>query len=148
MKTVFLTSLLATSAAAFAPAKQASFSTQLKDYSAEIGVQEPLGLFDPLNLLKDGNLPRERFEKLRWLELKHGRIAMLAVVGYLVTYAGIRFPGAEDIPAGFATLDNLDGMIWAQMIATWTMMEAANQDQGKAPWGVGKDGPIGEFEGT
>jgi hypothetical protein len=41
----------------------------------------------------------------------------------------VRFPGAEDIPSGFATLDNLPGMVWAQMIATWTMMEAANQDQ-------------------
>ena len=41
----------------------------------------------------------------------------------------VRFPGAEDIPLGFATLDNLPGMVWAQMIATWTMMEAANQDQ-------------------
>ena len=28
-------------------------------------------------------------------------------------------------------------MVWAQMIATWAMMEAANQDQSKAPWGLG-----------
>ena len=71
----------------------------------------------------------------------------LAVVGYLVTYAGVRFPGAEDIPSGFAALDNLPGMVWAQMIATWTMMEAANQDQFKAPWGTG-DGPTeADFKG-
>jgi hypothetical protein len=36
---------------------------------------------------------------------------MLAVVGYLVTYAGVRFPGAEDIPSGFAALDNLPDMV-------------------------------------
>ena len=70
-------------------------------------------------------------------QLLDGRIAMLAVVGYLVTYAGVRFPGAEDIPSGFAALDNLPGMVWAQLIATWAMMEAANQNQGKAPWGTG-----------
>ena len=74
---------------------------------------------------------REYFEQLRWIELKHGRVAMLGVVGYLVTYAGVRFPGAEDIPAGFAALPAIPGMVWAQMIATWAMMEAANRDQGK-----------------
>lgn len=86
-----------------------------------------LGFFDPLGCVADGN--EENFDRLRWVELKHGRIAMLAVVGYLVTYAGVRFPGAEDIPSGFAALDNLPGMVWAQMIATWSIMEAANQDQ-------------------
>jgi Chlorophyll A-B binding protein len=41
-------------------------------------------------------------------------------------------------------------MVWAQMIATWTLMEAANQDQFKAPWGTnsdsGKPSPA-EFKG-
>jgi len=46
--------------------------------------------------------------------------SMLAVVGYLVTYAGVRFPGAEDIPSGFAALSAIPGAVWAQMIATWT----------------------------
>ena len=55
---------------------------------------------------------------------------MLAVVGYLVTYAGVRFPGAEDIPCGFAALPAVPGMVWAQMIATWATMEAANRDIG------------------
>ena len=35
---------------------------------------------------------------------------MLAVTGYLVTYAGYRFPGAEDIPSGFAA--------WPALMAT------------------------------
>merc|ERR1712157_306011 len=73
---------------------------------------------------------------------------MLAVVGYLTTYAGVRFPGADDIPAGFAALDNLPGMVWAQMIATWAMMEAANQDQSKSPWGFGaNDVTSADFKG-
>ena len=75
---------------------------------------------------------------------------MLAFVGYLATDYGLRFPGAEDIPAGFAALDNLPGMVWAQMFATWALMEAANQDQYKAPWGFNKnalgDSPA-EFKG-
>jgi hypothetical protein len=150
MKTAILLSLLAGSTA-FAPVQQAVKSTALNaDFSKEIGTQPPLGYFDPLGILT--NASQEKFDKWRWAELKHGRVAMLAVVGYLVTYAGVRFPGAEDIPAGFAALDNLPGMVWAQMIATWAMMEAANQDQFSAPWGEsdGNDyaiAPKAEFKG-
>merc|ERR1711957_685651 len=71
------------------------------------------------------------------VELKHGRVSMLAVVGYLTTAAGVRFPGAEDIPGGFAALDAIPGMVVAQMAATLAMMEMANQNQGNAPWGTG-----------
>ena len=46
--------------------------------------------------------------------------------GYLVTYAGVRFPGAENIPAGFAALDALPGQVVAQMGFTLFLMEAAN----------------------
>ena len=137
MKLAVLTAL-AGSAAAFAPAQTSSRATALNaDLSKELGAQAPLGFFDPLGCVADGN--KENFDRLRWVELKHGRIAMLAVTGYLVTYAGVRFPGAGDIPSRFTALDNLPGMVWAQMIATWAMMEAANQDQYKAPWGMNQN---------
>ena len=87
MKTAILASIVA-SAAAFAPAQQASRSSALAEknqaYAGEVGVVAPLGLFDPLNILD--NADKERFDHLRAVELKHGRISMLAVVGYLVTY--------------------------------------------------------------
>ena len=61
-----------------------------------------------MGLLEDAD--QERFDRLRYVELKHGRICMLGVVGYLTTYAGNRLPGAidytgkqfSDIPAGWA----------------------------------------------
>ena len=149
MKTAILASLIAGSAA-FAPAQQARTSMALNvDITKEIGVQAPLGFHDPFGFMGSDptNADAEEFERKRWVELKHGRIAMLAVVGYLVTYAGIRFPGAEDIPSGFAALSAVPGMVWAQMIATWTMMEAANQDQFKAPWGTAEGKSPAEFKG-
>jgi len=150
MKLVILSTLIA-GAVAFAPAQQASTSTALNaDVSKAIGAQAPLGFFDPLGIIGNPtDADQEQFDRLRWVELKHGRISMLAVVGYLTTAAGVRFPGAEDIPGGFAALDNLPGMVWAQLIATWAMMEAANQDQFQAPWGVGdgnREG-VAEFKG-
>jgi len=141
---------LAGSAAAFAPAPVAQTSSTAisADFSKEVGAQMPLGMWDPLGLVAGAE--QDEFDRLRWVELKHGRVSMLAVVGYLVTYAGVRFPGAEDIPSGFAALDNLPGMVWAQLIATWAMMEAANQDQFVGPWGTNQnalgDSPA-EFKG-
>ena len=53
---------------------------------------------------------------------------MLAVVGNLVTAAGVRFPGAEDIPSGFAAFENLPVQVWVQMGFTWSLMEMLNRD--------------------
>ncbi|GAX18741.1 hypothetical protein FisN_26Hu032 [Fistulifera solaris] len=106
MKTAVLASLIA-SAAAFAPAQKTASSTALKAFEDELGAQAPLGFFDPLGLVADGD--QEKFDRLRYVEIKHGRICMLGVVGYLVTAAGIRLPGDidysgtkfADIPAGW-----------------------------------------------
>jgi Chlorophyll A-B binding protein len=93
MKTAVLASLIA-SAAAFAPAKQAVTSTSLNSFEDALGAQAPLGFFDPLGLVADGD--QEKFDRLRYVEIKHGRICMLGVVGYLVNKAGIYLPGDID----------------------------------------------------
>ncbi len=150
MKTIILATLIVGSAA-FAPAQQNARSSMALnlDLTKEIGAQAPLGFWDPTGSMGDDpkNADAEEFARKRWVELKHGRIAMLAVVGYLTTYAGVRFPGCEDVPAGLAALDHLPGMVWAQMIATWATMEAANQDQFKAPWGTAAGESPAEFKG-
>merc|ERR1719261_974546 len=92
MKSAILASLIA-SAAAFAPAQNAartSVATNMA-FEDELGAQPPLGFFDPLGLVADGD--EEKFARLRYVEVKHGRISMLAVLGYLVAEAGIRLPG-------------------------------------------------------
>eukprot|EP00980_Cylindrotheca_fusiformis_P000829 scaffold215_cov126-Cylindrotheca_fusiformis.AAC.2 len=93
MKTAVLASLIAT-AAAFAPAKQAATTTSLNSFESELGAQDPLGFFDPLGLVE--NADQAKFDRLRFVELKHGRICMLGVLGYLVTAAGVRLPGDID----------------------------------------------------
>eukprot|EP00526_Cylindrotheca_closterium_P023607 CAMPEP_0113619774 /NCGR_PEP_ID=MMETSP0017_2-20120614/10053_1 /TAXON_ID=2856 /ORGANISM="Cylindrotheca closterium" /LENGTH=193 /DNA_ID=CAMNT_0000529379 /DNA_START=39 /DNA_END=620 /DNA_ORIENTATION=+ /assembly_acc=CAM_ASM_000147 len=131
MKTVILASLIA-SAAAFAPAQQAAHSTTTslqakEDYVGAIGVQAPLGVWDPLSILD--TCSEEKYDRLRATELKHGRVAMLGVVGYLVTYAGVRWPGLEDVPAGWAAWKALPTEVVGQMVASWIFMEIANRDQ-------------------
>mmetsp|Transcript_17348 Transcript_17348/g.22556 ORF Transcript_17348/g.22556 Transcript_17348/m.22556 type:complete len:201 (-) Transcript_17348:125-727(-) len=91
MKSAVFATLLA-SAAAFAPVAQKASSTMaLSAFTEEVGAQRPLGFFDPLGLVADGD--QEKFDRLRFVEIKHGRICMLGVVGYLVNKAGIYLPG-------------------------------------------------------
>ena len=94
MKLALLSSLVA-GAAAFAPAQQGASSTALKAFESELGSQPPLGFFDPLGLLT--NADQERFERLRYVELKHGRICQLVsrvscvaamLIGYMWVYVG------------------------------------------------------------
>ena len=94
MKFLTLASLLAT-AAAFAPAKDAS-KTALKAsaFEDELGAQPPLGFWDPFGQLNGAS--QERFDRLRYVEIKHGRICQLAFLGQITTRAGIHLPGDID----------------------------------------------------
>ena len=101
-------------AAAFATTKSAVKTTQLSaSLEEDIGATLPLGVWDPLGLVADGD--QEKFDRLRLVELKHGRIAMLAVVGWLVQESGTRLGGDidlsglkfADIPNGYAALETI-----------------------------------------
>jgi hypothetical protein len=93
MKTAILASLVAATSA-FAPAKQASTSTSLNAFEDALGSQPPLGFYDPLGLVADGD--QETFDRLRYVEIKHGRICMLAFLGQITTRAGLHLPGNID----------------------------------------------------
>jgi hypothetical protein len=123
MKLAIVASLVA-GAAAFAPAQTGKASTALNmAFEDALGAQPPLGFFDPLGLVADGD--QEKFDRLRYVEIKHGRICMRAVVGYLVTEAGIRLPGDidysglkfADVPGGFGALSAISSSGIAQIIA-------------------------------
>ena len=128
MKLIVIASILA-SASAFAPSKSTSQATSLKAFESEVGAQVPLGMFDPLGLVEDGN--QEKFNRLRYVELKHGRIAMLAFLGQIVTRAGIHFPGDidnhgtafADIGNGFAGLNDVPLAGIQQMIGFIGILE-------------------------
>jgi Chlorophyll A-B binding protein len=115
MKTAILASLVA-SAAAFAPSKQAASSSALNAFESELGAQDPLGFFDPLGLVADAD--EAKFQRLRYVELKHGRIAQLAFVGNLIPRAGIYLPGNIDFagnsfdsfPQGWAAISGPDAI--------------------------------------
>merc|ERR1719164_87340 len=116
----------------------------------EIGVTPPLGVWDPLNLLATPvTYPRRDYKRYVELEIKHGRIAMLACVGIITTEAGFRWPGYisksldlkfSDIPGG--ALDSwaaVPVLGWFQIVAVIIFLELAygTQDPSKEPGDVG-----------
>ena len=105
-------SMFASSAAFQGPAMMAggrSTAVQMRA-EGEIGVTPPLGVYDPLNILATPVVyPRKDYRRYQELEIKHGRISMLACVGVITTEAGFRWPGYlsksldlkfSDIPGG------------------------------------------------
>merc|ERR1719251_396267 len=122
MKLAIATTLVA-SAAAFAPSKVTQTSTALNAFEDELGVQPPLGFFDPLGLL-NGDVSQERFDRLRYVEIKHGRISMLAFLGQITTRAGIHLPGSinyagdsfDSFPNGVAALIGPDSIPTAGLV--------------------------------
>jgi len=91
MKSAIIAALIG-SAAAFAPAQNKAATTSLNAFENELGAQPPLGFFDPLGLLDEAG--QGRFDRLRYVEIKHGRICQLAFLGQIVTRAGLRLPGS------------------------------------------------------
>jgi len=121
MKVAALAALVG-SAAAFAPASTGKASTALSAFENELGVQNPLGFYDPLGLLDDAD--QERFDRLRFVELKHGRVSMLAFLGQIWTRAGNHFDGDIDtaghsfdsFPNGIAAVIGPDAIPQAGLI--------------------------------
>jgi len=115
MKSVIFAAAIA-SAAAFAPAQTAKSTTALNAFETELGAQAPLGFYDPLGLLDDAD--QDRFDRLRYVEIKHGRISQLAFLGQITTRAGFHLPGNIDgagdsfdsFPSGFAAIGGPDSI--------------------------------------
>merc|ERR1719204_1434867 len=85
----------------------------LRAFENELGVQAPVGFWDPLGLSKDGNV--DTFKRRRATEVKHGRISMLATMGY-ITPEFFKFPGYlaphlglkfSDVPNGLAAFSKV-----------------------------------------
>jgi hypothetical protein len=97
------------SAAAFAPVSRVARSALKMTYENAVGVTSPAGFFDPLGLSKD--ISQETFDQYRASEIKHGRVAMLGVLGYIATET-YKFPGEiapgvtfASIPSGIAAIE-------------------------------------------
>jgi len=81
------------------PAMQASF-----DVKTMPGVTDPVGFWDPLGFSKDADEKKMRF--LRFIELKNGRLAMLATLGMIVAEQFHPFLEPATVPMTAMQLNN------------------------------------------
>jgi hypothetical protein len=128
MKVVALLALAVSSASAFAPSQSSSSksvsveATRSEILSTPIGPETGGKVFDPLGLSELGS--DETISWFRHSEIKHGRIAMAAFVGWCVAGAGLRLPGElapglsfSDIPSkGLEAWDAIPGWGKAQFL--------------------------------
>jgi len=81
-------------------------------FEQEFGIQALVGL-DPLCFSKDGDVTK--FKRRRKVELKHGRVAMLAAMGYIIPeyflHPGLLSSSVKlkfaDTPSGLAALSKM-----------------------------------------
>merc|ERR1712046_99443 len=57
-------------------------ASPLRAFENELGVQAPVGFWDPVGFTSDGDVTA--FRRRREVELKHGRVSMFACLGYMV----------------------------------------------------------------
>merc|ERR1712137_492988 len=110
-------------------------ASPLRAFENELGVQDPVGFWDPAGFTADGSV--ENFQRRRQTELKHGRISMLATMGYITPELTGKLPGYlspsmnlkfADIPNGLAALSKVPAAGWAQIVAYMAFCELS-QDQ-------------------
>ncbi|CAL1164581.1 unnamed protein product [Cladocopium goreaui] len=115
----------------------------LRAFENELGVQPPLGFWDPAGLSSDGDA--KEFYRRRVVEIKHGRVSMLACTGYIVQeffrFPGYISPSSEikfaDIPNGLAAATKVPAVGWFQYTVfcgicdLWLMHQVPTNPPGK-----------------
>lgn len=136
---------VAVSAAATIPKAPKSSPPPVFDATAQVGITQPFGYFDPLGLCPPAD--KFKFRRFRSAELKHGRVAMMASVG-LVAQHFVRLPGGafDEAPAGIfavATVAGGGGFLVLSFVCLILELAILGQDPSKEvgdfgdPFGVG-----------
>ncbi|CAK9090948.1 unnamed protein product [Durusdinium trenchii] len=99
-------------------------------FESELGVQAPVGFWDPVGFTADGDVAA--FKRRRSVELKHGRICMMATMGYITPEVTGKLPGYlsqsaglkfADVPNGLAAVAKVPVAGWAQIAAYFGFVE-------------------------
>merc|ERR1712151_172140 len=114
----------------------------LRAFESELGVQDPVGFWDPVGFTQDGDAAA--FKRRRATEIKHGRVSMLATMGYITPEIVGKLPGSlspsggvsfADIPNGLAAISKVPAPGWGQIIAYCAFTELAGNGEGQGETG-------------
>ena len=141
--TAALIALSAGSAAAFAPSASTKKSSALAFSIDTIpGALAPMGLFDPLGFAEKADEPT--LKRYREAELAHGRVGMLAVVGFLV---GEKVEGSSflfDAQITGPAITHLSQVPVGFWVALTVAIGAAEQKRATIGWVEPENVPVGK----
>ena len=83
-------------------------ASPLGAFENEPDVQDPVGFWDPVGFTTDGNV--EDFKRRRQTVLKHGRVVMLATMGYIMPEITGKLPGCLSPSLGIEFADVSNGL--------------------------------------
>merc|ERR1712176_774297 len=123
----------------------------MRAFESELGVQAPVGFFDPAGFTKDGDV--DAFKRRREVELKHGRVSMIAALGFIVPEY-VRLPGLispslglkfSDVPNGLAAISKVPALGWAQWFVFCGLVDFGlyRADPSRAPGDYENAGVLG-----
>merc|ERR1719336_3529444 len=124
-------------------------ASPLRAFEQELGVQPPVGFWDPLEFTKDGDA--DAFKRRRAVEIKHGRISMYACIGYIAPeyfrWPGELSPSASikftDVPNGLGAFSKVPFLGWFQILAFCGALEITGWSFSKAQnIGFGRDASV------
>merc|ERR1719265_2876315 len=131
-------------------------ASPLRAFESELGVQAPVGFWDPAGYTKDGNA--SEFRRRRETEIKHGRVSMIACIGYIVPeyfkWPGYLSPSQaisfDSVPNGLGALSKVPATGWLQMalFAGLTDVGYFRQEEGRAPGDFALGGTLGVPNGS
>jgi len=119
----------------------------MRAFESELGVQAPVGFWDPAGFTADGST--ENFSRRRQTELKHGRVSMLATMGYITPEITGKLPGYlspsaglkfADVPSGLAAISKVPAAGWAQIVAYGAFCELSQDQSPGTPAAAGDFG--------
>jgi hypothetical protein len=133
MQYLLLSLALVATASAFAPmaapkVARTVVSGQGIEEDGLLGAQAPVGLWDPVGFTNEAPPGSDSYIRRRAVEIKHGRVCMLAYVGMITPKmqgtldwndglispsTGLKF---SDIPGGLAAIGKVPAAGWAQIL--------------------------------
>eukprot|EP00619_Florenciella_sp_RCC1007_P002818 CAMPEP_0205915318 /NCGR_PEP_ID=MMETSP1325-20131115/7793_1 /ASSEMBLY_ACC=CAM_ASM_000708 /TAXON_ID=236786 /ORGANISM="Florenciella sp., Strain RCC1007" /LENGTH=205 /DNA_ID=CAMNT_0053282481 /DNA_START=57 /DNA_END=674 /DNA_ORIENTATION=+ len=115
-----LLALVASATAFTAPTRSVRPRSAVKMELTE-GIIAPTGKFDPLGIMDMGSDASNAW--MRHAEVKHGRVAMFAFVGFIVSANGIHLPGEIATGVSFESISKL------KPLEQWNAVPALGQIQ-------------------
>jgi hypothetical protein len=104
-------------------------------FENELGVQPPLGFWDPAGYTNEGST--YEFFRRRCVEIKHGRVSMIACIGYIIPeyfkWPGYLSPSSDlkfaDVPHGLAAMTKVPALGWFQGVYFCGLLELLGAHQ-------------------